>query len=103
MQVLKGYNSVKTFSSAQQKAFAEKYLAEHPKSSEKQHSKHSEKYAVPKGYDERLDHFVYFFDSVRQGKPVYEDATFGYRAAAPRFSATKAIGRGGKLTGTRLG
>ena len=29
-QVLKGYNSVKTFSNAQQKAFAEKYLAEHP-------------------------------------------------------------------------
>ena len=31
-QVLKGYNSVKTFSKAQQKAFAEKYLAEHPES-----------------------------------------------------------------------
>jgi predicted dehydrogenase len=82
-QVFKGYNSVKTFSSAQQKAFAEKYLAEHPRSSEKRASKHSEKYIVPKGYDERLDHFVYFFDSVRHGKPVYEDATFGFRAAAP--------------------
>ena len=34
-QVLKGYNSVTTFSNAQQKAFAEKYLAEHPSSSEK--------------------------------------------------------------------
>ena len=32
---LKGYNSVTTFSNAQQKAFAEKYLAEHPSSSEK--------------------------------------------------------------------
>ena len=30
-QVLKGYNSVTTFSNAQQKAFAEKYLAEHPR------------------------------------------------------------------------
>jgi predicted dehydrogenase len=82
-QVLKGYNSVKTFSTAQQQAFAEKYLAEHPRSSEKRISKHSEKYVVPKGYDERLDHFANFFLSVRQGKPVYEDATFGYRAAAP--------------------
>jgi hypothetical protein len=82
-QVLKGYNSVKTFSNAQQKAFAEKYLAEHPQSSEQPRSKEMEKYVVPKDYDERFDHFVNFFKSVREGKPVYEDATFGYRAAAP--------------------
>jgi predicted dehydrogenase len=82
-QVLKGYNSVKTFANAQQKAFAEKYLAEHPKSSEKKKSKVTEKYVVPKDYDERFDHFVNFFKSVREHKPVYEDATFGYRAAAP--------------------
>jgi predicted dehydrogenase len=81
-QVLKGYNSVKTFSNAQQKDFAEKYLAEHPSAGEKR-SKRSERYVVPKGYDERLDHFVNFFRSVREGKPVYEDAVFGYRAAAP--------------------
>jgi predicted dehydrogenase len=82
-QVLKGYNSVTTFSKAQQKEFAEKYLAEHPRSSEKHRSKSTEKYVVPKGYDERLDHFVNFFNAVREKKPVYEDATFGYRAAAP--------------------
>jgi predicted dehydrogenase len=82
-QVLEGYNSVKTFSNAQQKAFGEKYRAEHPSSSEKRRAKATEKYVVPKGYDERFDHFVNFFNSVRHGKPVYEDATFGYRAAAP--------------------
>lgn len=82
-QVLKGYNSVKTFSNAEQKAFAEKFLAEHPASSEKRRSKATEKYVVPKGYDERFDHMVNFFRSVRDRKPVYEDATFGYRAAAP--------------------
>ncbi len=82
-QVLEGYNSVTTFSNAQQKAFAEKYLAAHPRSSEKRQSKQTEKYVVPHGYDERFDHFVNFFKSVREGKPVYEDATFGYRAAVP--------------------
>ena len=82
-QVLKGYNSVTTFSHAQQKAFGEKYLAEHPASSAKRGSKQTEKFVVPKGYDERFDHFVNFFTSMREGKPVYEDATFGYRAAAP--------------------
>jgi predicted dehydrogenase len=82
-QVLKGYNSVKTFANAQQKAFGEKYLAEHPPGSNERRPKHTEKYVVPKGYDERLDHFANFFNSVRERKPVYEDATFGYRAAAP--------------------
>jgi hypothetical protein len=82
-QVLTGYNSVKTFSLAEQKAFADKYLAEHPRSSEKRRSKETEKYWVPKDYDERFDHFVNFFRSVRGNKAVYEDATFGYRAAAP--------------------
>ena len=65
-QVLKGYNSVTTFSNAQQKAFAEKYLAEHPSSERNAPSKSSEKFVVPKGYDERLDHFVNFFNSVRE-------------------------------------
>jgi predicted dehydrogenase len=82
-QVLKGYNSVTTFANAQQKAFGEKYRAEHPTTSSNHRSKQTEKFVVPKGYDERVDHFVNFFTSVRHGKPVYEDATFGYRAAAP--------------------
>jgi hypothetical protein len=82
-QVLKGYNSVTTFSKDEQKLFADKYLAEHPASSYKRAKKESTKYVVPKGYDERLDHFVNFFRSVREKKPVYEDAVFGLRAAAP--------------------
>jgi predicted dehydrogenase len=82
-QVLKGYNSVRTFSNEQQKAFAEKYLAEHPPTADRPSSKTSTKYVVPKGYDERFDHFVNFFGSVREKKPVYEDAVYGFRAAAP--------------------
>ena len=82
-QLLKGYNSVKTFSNAQQETLARKYRAELPGSSAKRRPKETEKYAVPKGYDERFDHFVNFFRSVRESKPVYEDAVFGYRAAAP--------------------
>jgi predicted dehydrogenase len=83
-QVLKGYNSVRTFSKAQQEAFAAQYLAEHPQSGRKsKSSKEPETFKVPQDYDERYDHMVNFFKSVREGRPVYEDAVFGYRAAAP--------------------
>ena len=81
--VLKGYNSVRTFSEAQQKEFAEKYLAEHPSPAVRPAARPPERFVVPRGYDERYDHFVRFFQSVREGKPVYEDAAFGFRAAAP--------------------
>jgi len=41
-------------------------------------------YAAEKGYKgAHYDHFVNFFNGVRNGTPVIEDAVFGYRAAAP--------------------
>jgi len=41
-------------------------------------------YTVEKGYKgAHYDHFVHFFNGVRHGNPVAEDAVFGYRAAAP--------------------
>jgi predicted dehydrogenase len=82
-QVLKGYNSVKTFSKAQQEALAEKLKADASTAKPKASKKEPERFVVPKGYDERYDHFVNFFKSVRDKTPVYEDATFGFRAAAP--------------------
>ncbi|MEO6548380.1 MAG: gfo/Idh/MocA family oxidoreductase, partial [Ferruginibacter sp.] len=40
-------------------------------------------YREPDGYDEHLEHHQNFFDSIKTGKPVVEDASFGFRAAAP--------------------
>jgi predicted dehydrogenase len=96
-QVLKGYNSVRTFSNAQQNAFAAQYLAEHPSPTAKGRSKEPEKITVPKGYDERLDHFVNFFKSVRGEQPVYQDATFGFRAAAPALLCNESYYQGKTL------
>lgn len=84
--VLTGYNSVTTFSEAQQKAFSEHYLTRHPAEIRRKRVE-DETYKVPTGYDERLDHFVNFFHSVRTKAPVYEDAVFGLRAAAPALLA----------------
>ncbi|HMA61292.1 MAG TPA: Gfo/Idh/MocA family oxidoreductase [bacterium] len=44
-------------------------------------------YEAEKGYKGcHYDHFDYFFDAIRKGTDVVEDATFGYRAAAPALA-----------------
>jgi predicted dehydrogenase len=97
-QELKGYNSVQTFSKAQQEALAAKLAAQPAKAPKTSGYKGVETYRAPAGYDSRFDHFVKFFRSVREGQPVYEDAVFGYRAAAPAllcntsYSESKMIG-----------
>ncbi|MFC0181744.1 Predicted dehydrogenase [Pseudarcicella hirudinis] len=81
-----GYDSVESFPKAQQdelmKAYNELYSAE-----DKLWQKDPEiKFQAPDGYDDRLDHFINFFESIRTGKAVFEDATFGLRAAAPSLA-----------------
>ena len=82
-QELKGYNSVQTFSKAQQDAIAAKLLKEPKKGPKLSPYEGEQSFKPPAGYDPRYDHFVKFFTSVRKGDPVYEDAVFGFRAAAP--------------------
>ena len=55
-----------------------KYPVQHPEGST---AEVVEKFAAPKGYSDRYDHFHNFFNSVRSRQPVVEDATFGFRAA----------------------
>jgi len=97
-QELKGYNSVQTFSKAQQEAVAAKLEREPSRGPSKASYKGVQKYRAEAGYDPRLDHFVRFFSSVREGKPVFEDAVFGYRAAAPALLCNQSYYEG-KLIG----
>ena len=46
-------------------------------------------FKAPQGYSDHLDHFTHFFDAMRNGKPVVEDAVFGFRAAAPALSCNE--------------
>ena len=98
-EVLTGYNSVSTFSKAQQAELARTITT--PKTARRRSSPRPDlptKFVVPRDYDERYDHFVNFFNSVRHGAPVYEDAVFGFRAAAPALLCNESY-RQGKVLG----
>ena len=44
-------------------------------------------YRAEEGYKGcHYDHFGYFFDAIRNGTDLVEDAVFGYRAAAPALA-----------------
>ena len=81
-EVLQGYNSVRTWSEAVQKEFAKEWRAKQQRAVSPPMNE-SVTYKAPDGYDDRFDHFTYFFDSIRNGTPVREDAVYGLRAAAP--------------------
>jgi predicted dehydrogenase len=98
-EVLKGYNSVTTFSKAQQAELARTLTT--PKTATRRSSTRGDfptKYVVPRNYDDRYDHLVNFFNSVRNGVPVFENAVFGFRAAAPALLCNESY-RQGKVLG----
>lgn len=40
-------------------------------------------YRAPDGYNDRYDHFVNFFNAIRNGDRILQDSTFGLRACGP--------------------
>jgi len=57
-----------------------KWREEHPFKHETA-SVEGTRYTVPPGYNETREHLWNFFDAVRKGRPVVEDATFGNNTA----------------------
>jgi predicted dehydrogenase len=86
-----GYDSLSTFSKAEQeesmKAFNVKYKEE-----DKKMQKFDEiAFKAPIGYDSRLDHMFNFFGGIRENKAIYEDASFGLRAAGPALACNISV------------
>jgi predicted dehydrogenase len=71
-----------TFAKAMQEAYMTEHRAKYPDQPELRPTS-EEVFAAPPGYSDSYEHFRNFFDSVRTRQPSVEDATFGYRAAAP--------------------
>ncbi len=88
-----GY-TVSTFSDAMQKAYVEQYRKKYPV----QHpagppAPNVQSFRAPPGYSDSYDHFHNFFNSVRDRKPVVEDATFGFRAAGAALLSNVSVER----------
>ncbi len=81
-----GYDSLFTFSKAMQDDMQKDYDAKWTADQRKRPTKADIIFKVPDGYDDHLDHLTNFFDSIRTGKPVVENAEFGFRAAAPALA-----------------
>ncbi|MDF2434205.1 MAG: hypothetical protein JWP44_3836 [Mucilaginibacter sp.] len=78
-----GWDSLSTFPEDMQKKLMDNYNTKYPAADRQSPNLPGVTYHSPQGYSSSNDHFANFMDSVRTGKPVVEDAVFGFRAAAP--------------------
>jgi predicted dehydrogenase len=84
-----GYDSLFTFSKSMQETMQKEYDAKWTAEQRKRKTKEDIEFKAPPGYSDHLDHFTHFFDAIRTGKPVVEDAEFGFRAAAPALACNE--------------
>ncbi len=84
-----GYDSLFTFSKSMQAEMQKDYDAKWTADQRKRKVKQDIVFKAPPEYSDHLDHFTNFFDAVRTGKKVVEDAEFGFRAAAPALSCNE--------------
>jgi len=81
-----GYDAVFTYPKAMQDTLTQQYNAKYTADEKKAVSKPDINFKAPTGYNEHLDHHTHFFDAIRTNGTVVEDATFGFRAAAPALA-----------------
>jgi predicted dehydrogenase len=78
-----GWDSLNTFTNDMQKKLLDSHHQKYAKEDQKAQELADITYVTPEGYSDHVAHLTNFIDSVRTGKPVVEDAVFGFRAAAP--------------------
>ena len=84
-----GWDSLETYPKAMQETLKQQYNQKYSPEEQKRPKKPDITYKQPDDFDEHLQHHTNFFDSVRTGKPVVEDAVFGFRAAAPTLACNQ--------------
>jgi predicted dehydrogenase len=86
-----GYDSFTSFSQTQKEEFKKWYQATYGSAKPGYEKGVEIQFSAPEGYDDRLDHMVVFFNGIRTGSKIPEDASFGLRAAAPSLACNLSI------------
>ena len=84
-----GWDSFDTYPKAMQQAIVADYNKKYSAADQQIPQGSVTSYQAPEGSNSSFDHFANFFDSMRTGKPVVENATFGFRAAAPALACNE--------------
>ena len=84
-----GWDALTTYPKAMQENLLKRYNEKYTSEQKKREKKPDIVFKQPDDYNEHLAHHTNFYDSVRTGKPVVEDAVFGFRAAAPALACNE--------------
>jgi predicted dehydrogenase len=84
-----GWDALETYPAAMQEKLLKLHNEKYTPAQQKRNDKPDTIYKQPENYDAHLQHHINFFDSIRTGKPVVEDAVFGFRAAAPALACNE--------------
>lgn len=84
-----GYDSLFTFPDAVQKQFIQDYNAKYYNVQDMMNEPGELVFTTPDGYDERNDHWSNLIAAIRDNKPIFENATFGLKAAGPSLAANE--------------
>jgi len=84
-----GWDALNTYPQAMQDELVRQYNARWTPAQRQPTTQPPTVYQLPNDYNEDLEHHMHFYDAVRNGAPVVEDPTFGFRAAAPCLLANE--------------
>jgi predicted dehydrogenase len=88
-----GY-TIDTFPEAVQERFLKEYRATYPETAPEVRASMDERFAPPVGYSDHAKHLENFITACRTRKPVFQDPTFGLRAAAPAVLSNQSRAEG---------
>jgi predicted dehydrogenase len=84
-----GWDALETYPKKMQEGLMSAYNQKWSAADQKDLTEPDTVFRAPNNFNADQEHFMHFFDGVRNGTPVIEDPVFGFRAAAPCLAANE--------------